>query len=161
MVGRVQYILIAGVMFLISQMSLTVNSRILQAKGLSTENESILAATSFAQSFLREVAAKKFDERAIGKKVTSVDSLTAAVSFGPDYGEGYATFDDIDDFNGYTRSISNDRLGDFNMAVVVNYVNKGSLETTSFVRTFMKSVTVTISGPYLPKNIVMKTVVAY
>jgi len=161
MLGKVQYILIAGVMFLVSQMSLTVNSRILQMKSLSTENESILAATSFAQSFLREVASRKYDERAIGKKITREDSLTAVASLGPDYGEGYSTFDDIDDFNGYTRSITNDRLGTFNMSVDVSYANKASLGTTSSLRTFMKNVTVTISGPYLPKDIVMKTVVSY
>jgi hypothetical protein len=161
MLGKVQYTLIAGVMFLVSQMSLTVNSRILQMKGLSTENESILAATSFAQSFLREVAARKFDERAIGKKVTSIDSLTVPEACGPDYGEGYSTFDDIDDFNGYTRSISNDRLGTYNMTVAVHYTNKASLGSVSLQRTFMKAVTVTISGPYLPKTIVMKSVVSY
>jgi len=161
MVGKVQYILIAGVMFLVSQMSLTVNSRILQAKGLSTENESILAATSCAQSFLREVVAKKFDEGAIGKKVTSVDTLTALMSLGPDLGETYATFDDVDDFNGYTRTVSNDRLGNFSMSVAVNYTSKSPLGSTSSVRTFMKGVTVTVSSPYLPKALEMKTVVSY
>lgn len=161
MTGKVQYIFIVGVMFLVSQLTLRLNSSVLQAKVLGTENESVLAATSFAQAFLHEVTARHFDERVIGKKITTVDSLTVPASLGPETGETYSTFDDIDDFNGYVRTAINDRLGTDTLRVAVSYTNKTSVGTTSSARTFMKSIAVTISGPYLPKTITMRTVVSY
>ena len=162
MVGRVQYILIAGAMAMLSHLSLTVNSSILATSDLSNQNEAVLGATSIAQSVLREVAAKKFDEKTIGKSVSSVDSLTAVGSLGPESGETYANFDDVDDFNGYVRTATTDRLGNFNVAVAVSYTDKTTPGGVSSARTFMKAITVTVSGnPSLQQNVVMKTIVSY
>ncbi len=170
MTGRVQFILIAGAMALLSQLSLTVNSSIYATSDVSYENEAVLAATSIAQSILREAAAKNFDEKSIGKKVTSTDSLTAVCSLGPETGEVYPAFDDVDDYKGYVGTRATDRLGSFNVSVDVRYTNKGTFGAVSSTRTFMKLITVTVSGnPYLTTHenpsihhdVVMQTVVSY
>src|SRR5436309_7529303 len=162
MVGRVQYILIAGAMCLLSHLSLTVNASILGTNDLSYENEAILAGTSIGQSVLREVAAKNFDERTVVKGVTSTDSLTSVAYLGPEAGEVYPAFDDVDDYKGHTRTVATDRLGNFGVSVVVSYAKKAPLGAVSLTPTFMKAITVTVSGnAYLHHDIVMATIVAY
>jgi len=149
---------------LLSQLALSVSGFILGMQDLSYDNEANLAATSLAQSVLREVAAKNFDELTINKKVVSTDSLTTVASLGPDLGETYPAFDDLDDFNGHTRTIATDRLGDFTVNVTVNYTTSALLGAPSGTRTFLKAAIVTIYGnPYLAQNqnVVMNTIVSY
>ena len=157
-----QYILIAGAMLILSQISLNVRSSMLQTKDVSYQNEAILGATAIAQSILREAASKKFDEKSIGARITSPDSLTSVGSLGPDFGESYSTFDDVDDYNGYATTISTGRLGDYSVAVAVHYTVKDSLGAPSGIRSFMKSIDVTVSGnPYLTTDLKMNTIVSY
>jgi hypothetical protein len=134
----------------------------LQTKDVSYQNEAIMGATAIAQSTLREVAAKKFDQKSIGKKITTVDSLSAVGSLGPESGEAYPAFNDVDDYDGYIRTVSTDRLGDYTVAVNVHYTRKDSLGALSGVRSFMKSIDVTVSGnPHLATDLKMNTIVSY
>jgi hypothetical protein len=162
MTGRVQYMLIIGAMLILSQLSLTVNNSVLGMQDISYENEAVLAGTSLAQSTLRLICSKAFDQKVIGKKITSPDSLTTTL--GPEAGETYATYNDVDDYNGVVRTDTTGRLGAFTVRVNVNYTTKALLGGVSASKTFMKAVTVTVSGnPYLKNtsNIVMRSIVAY
>ena len=160
--GRVQFMMIIGAMMLLSQMTLTIKGSILGMQDVSYESEAILAATSIARSVLREAAAKNFDERSIGKGVTTTDSLTLPGYLGYDLGETYPAFDDVDDFNGHTRTVTTDRMGDFTVNVTVNYTTAALLGMPSFGSTFMKAISVDVSGnSYLSHNVSMSTIVAY
>lgn len=61
-------------------------------------------AIELGQSLLNEINAKAFDEQSdmLGGSARCNESVacTASGSLGPDAGEGRASFDDIDDFNG-------------------------------------------------------------
>jgi len=161
MSARVQYILIIGALLLLSQLSLSVSGFIIGMQDLSYDNEAILAATSLAQSVLHNVTAKNFDEVTTTKKLLSADSLTYPETLGPDPGETYATFDDVDDYNGYSDSLATDRLGGFEFAVTVNYATL--VGAPSPTRTFLKAVSITVGGRYLTQNenIVLNTIVSY
>lgn len=154
--------MIIGAMMLLSQMALTIKGSILGMQDVSYGNEAILAATSIARSVLRESAAKNFDERTIGKGVTTTDSLTLPVFLGYEAGETYPAYDDVDDFNGHTRTVTTDRMGDFTVNVTVNYTTAALLGMPSFGSTFMKAISVDVSGnQYLTHNVSMSTIVAY
>jgi hypothetical protein len=154
--------MIIGAMMLLSQMALTIKGSILGMQDVSYENEAILAATSIARSVVREAAAKNFDEQTVGKGVTTTDSLTLPVYLGYDAGETYPAYDDVDDFNGLTRTVTTDRLGDFTVNVTVNYTTAALLGAPSFGSTFMKAISVEVSAnSYLMHNVSISTIVAY
>ena len=62
-------------------------------------------------------------------------------------GEVYPNFDDVDDFNNYTRSDTIPKMGIFNISVSVSYMNDNFVETTS--KTYNKNVTVQVTSPSL------------
>ncbi len=162
MVGKAQFILILGAMLILSQLSLTVNASMMNMKDVSYGNEAILAGTTLAQSVLRDIASKNFDERTIGRKVAKTDTLTTPMSLGPEVGEAYPNFNDVDDYDQHVRTESNARLGNFTVAVRVWYTSRALLGGASPSATFMKAVTVTVSGNrYLPKSIVASTIISY
>lgn len=157
-----QIILIVGVIMLLAQVSMNVNGSVLNSKDFSYENEALIAASSFAQSMIRQISNRKFDEKVIAKGVTSTDSLTAPEYLGSDFGETEATFDDVDDYHGLSRTLTNGRLGNFAMNVSVSYTSPASPGTVSATRTFLKRVQVTVSGNrYLKNNVVMSSIVSY
>ena len=76
-----------------------------------------------------------------------------APTFGPEAGETRATYDDVDDYNGWTESPPATRAGivlagytGWTRAVAVAYVSPASL-ATSATATTLKRVTVTVTAP--------------
>jgi len=162
MTPRVQMMLIAGAMMILAQVSMTISSSVMDSGDLSVENEAIIAGASVAQSVLREVTSKKFDQKVIGKKIGTPDSLTLVNKLGPETGEVYPNFNDVDDYQGHTRTVATDRLGNFTASVAVHYTSPALRGQVSSVRTFMKTVTVTVSGnTYLANPIVLNSLVSY
>lgn len=129
---------------------------------VSYDNEAVLTALNIAESVLHEVAAKSFDENVIGKSVSSPDSLTSPMALGPDYGESFPSFDDIDDYNGHVRTANSGRLGNFTVTVNVCYTTRALAGNCSSSRTFLKKVGVTVSGnPKLSNSVSAASIVAY
>ncbi len=75
----------------------------------SSRSENIADATFYAQELMEEVKSKGFDEN-----ITPPWTKT----LGPDSGETYPNFDDIDDFNGY----SDTPAAGFTRSVAVDFV---------------------------------------
>jgi hypothetical protein len=157
-----QVLLIIGALLLLSQISLNVNKSTLDMYDVSYDNEALLTATNIAESILQEVAAKPFDENVIGKSVSNPDTLTSPLLLGPEYGEEYPSFDDVDDYNGHVRTISSGRLGNFTVTVSVCYTTRALLGNCSSSRTFLKKVAVEVSGnPKMKNSVSASSIVAY
>jgi hypothetical protein len=163
-----QIILIMGAILLISFISLRMNQTVSDGMDSTLENEAILTATEHAQSVLREVAAEKFDERAIDSTITNPANMTPLASLGPDFGEAYPLLDDIDDFKGFVATnLTSDRLGSFTHKVSVWYTAPGG--GVSGTPTLYKEVEVRVyNNPFLkdpvtgrPDTVVLSTVVSY
>jgi len=139
----------------------------------SLENEYILAAYGAAQTVINEAKMKAFDENSVAVSISDTTALTAPGSLGPDAGEivspvdtivssspfsslypGYPAsvlFDDVDDYDGYTRPIASSRgfEGD-TVRVTVEYVPLDNPDAgPAAARTFCKEMTVTVTGKYL------------
>jgi len=140
----------------------------------SLENEYILAAYGAAQTVIDEAKMKAYDENSLTNPVADTSGFTAAGALGPDGGgeavpavdtivssfpftaqyPGYPSsvrFDDIDDYNGYTRLVGSSRgfEGD-TIRVSVAYVpidNPGAGPVGC--RSLCKEMTVTVTGKYL------------
>lgn len=144
----------------------------------SMENEYILAAYGTAQTVIDEAKLKAYDENSVTTVVADTSGFTAAGALGPDgAGEAVPTvdtmvssspfsaqypgypasvrFDDIDDYNGYTRLIRTSRgfEGD-TIRVSVAYVpidNPGAGPVG--YRSLCKQMTVTVTGKYLKGSV--------
>jgi len=99
-------------------------------------------AMGLARQFLSEIRSYRYAD---------ADQPTA---FGPESGEARATFDDVDDYNGYTQSPPTGQDGTalsgydgWTWKVAVAWVSASSPETTSPSDTGLKRIAVTVVSP--------------
>jgi flagellin-specific chaperone FliS len=155
-----QQILTIASIFLLSTLILNVHSATTERLTTMYSNESVIAASGIAQSIIDELQTKGFDERTLYKMVTTTDSLT--LSLGKDSGESLSIqFDDIDDYNFYTRIDSLNRMGRFDTKVLVYYIDKNSPDTKSSTRTFTKRVDVHITNFSFPDTLKFHHIIGY
>lgn len=161
--GAQQFLTIAGIV-IFSFFTLSSNSARLNQTSSSNFNEAILVAADLGQSLIEEIHSKAFDENTVSSAVDTVIDLTLPNLLSYDSGEGlknehgYAkthgydvstTFDDVDDYNGFSRDYSDKLLDNFNTSVKVYYVNPSDPSQLCYSRTFAKKVEVAVSNPYL------------
>ena len=139
----VQTLFVTGSFMLLCILTATVNKAIVNKTGDTYQAEAFIAATTLAEGLSQEISQKAFDEKTVTAAADSAGSFTAVGSLGKEAGEVYATFDDIDDYRGYTRvdSLAN---GAFTSSVAVQYLNPATLDTSA-VRTYYKKVTITVT----------------
>src|SRR3989338_7748134 len=131
---------------------------------LSVKPEYRNIQTMLAQELLEEIRSKRFDE------VTTKDangnwSSTLGVDSGETSGTK-STYDDVDDFNGYSETMSSPYVG-FTRSVVVSYVAGSDLDTSLTIplpisddwTPNFKKVTVTVSNSTV-SSLTMETVVS-
>jgi len=149
-----QQFLVIGGMVLLSLLALNFYRASDIQYNMKYENESIITATSMAQSIFEEMSTKAFDEVSVNWKTDSPDSLTLPANFGPDSAETSRNlFDDIDDYSGYYLVDSSMGLGKFNVSIIVNYANGSNPDTQSSTRTFTKRATIFVDNGYLKNQL--------
>jgi hypothetical protein len=142
-VGTGQILSLMAAFVLLSRLLLSVNDAAIFKTELVNQAEATLYATTLAQATVQEVTLKDFDQNTTSKAVPSPDSLTLAKNLGPEVGEVFSKYNDLDDFNGYKRTVANPRLGNFQSAVRVTYAAANGDSTVD--RTYYKRITVTVS----------------
>jgi len=107
--------------------------------------EFILAA-SVAESMLDEISGKAYDEEIVkGKTIISASDFSS--NLGKDGGETYPDFDDIDDYNNFSKTDSIPNMGIFTATVSVEYMSDDLIPSVS--KTYNKNVTVRVTSPNL------------
>lgn len=150
--SSIQQILVLGGMLILSLTSLRFNTTVLETTSVEVQNKVYLTAFSIADDMIEEIKGKAFDEATI-QFPTATGNLTSSADLGPETGEVYPYYNDIDDYNGYSKIISAPHAEDYKVAVTVNYVSDTSPDTDVLYRTFYKKVTVTVGSPYLTHTI--------
>jgi hypothetical protein len=159
--GNEQLLTIASI-FLLSTLILNVHSATTERLTTMYSNESVIAASGIAQSIIDELQTKSFDEKTIYKMMTTTDSLTQVANLGMDAGETVSIqFDDMDDYNNYTRTDSLNRMGKFDTKVFVYYIDKTDPDTKSLTRTFTKRVDVQITNFSFPDTLKFHHIIGY
>lgn len=140
-----------GAIALLSLISLRFNTSVLENRTSETENKIYLTAFSLADDLIEEIKQKAFDEETVEWRAINVSELTPTNSFGPvDPGEYSVTdFDDIDDYNGYSKIISLPNAENYSVVSTVNYVTENDQDLICQDQTFYKRVTIQVSSPYL------------
>ncbi len=133
--------------------TLTLNQQrsifLIQRNAYLRELESV--AADFAKKQLHDVTeGVAFDEARIGMAalLTTTSDLTHQGSFGPDAGEVFASFDDVDDFHAYADTsthVINNESYQLSSSYVVRYVDPvTAVEAAPGVKTLAKEVTINV-----------------
>lgn len=155
-----QMMLGVGAMVLLSIVVLRVNNSFLLTNSAMMESKFDILASSLAQSVIEEAENKHFDKYSIGNPITDVSSFTPVDSLGPD-SEVYSEYNDFDDFNGYTRDVTNLPSANFHISCTVNYVNPANPDVISNSKQWSKKITVTVSSISSQDTIKIASIFSY
>ena len=145
-----QYLSIAA-MVLLALVSLRFNGTLLQSRSNEIENKVYLTAFSLADDLIEEIKQKAFDEQTVEWRAIPADQLTPYNLFGQvDPGEfSVMDYDDIDDYNGYSKPVSLPHAENYTVSSTIQYVLESDQNSVSLSQTYFKRVTVNVTSPYL------------
>jgi len=176
-----QMLLVVGALTILSMISLAVNSSILQAYVVSYDSEATIDAISIGQTMLDEIQLQAFDSLTnttqtvkdpnlctlpakLGADIDSEKTFATAVAANPDTAPfvSQIKYNDVDDYNHYTRIVKSPHLGKFTVRDSIFYVQDANLNTPyTTAPTWYKKVLVTVSHPNLYRPVVMKSIVVF
>jgi hypothetical protein len=146
---NVQSMLTLGALTILAFVSMNFNSTILETQSVEIENKVALTAFSLADDLLEEIKVRAFDKNTLQFPTTNTASLTPVASLGPESGEVYPNYNDIDDYNNFTKQISAPHAENYTVKSKVQYVVEDNFSQVSTVPTFYKRVIIDVSSPYL------------
>jgi hypothetical protein len=147
-----QSLLSIGALFLLALVSLRFNSSVLQNTTIETENKVYLTAFSLADDLIEEIKQKAFDERTIDFQAIAADQLTLPLGF--ESGEVWPNFDDIDDYQNYSKPVSLPHVEDYTVTCQINYVNSAGQNLSN--QSYFKKVTIKVSSKYMSSPLYLK-----
>jgi len=152
--GNNQYLSI-GAIVLLALTSLRFNTTLLANRTTEIENKVYLTAFSLADDLIEEIKQKAFDEETVEWRAITTDQLTPYNAFGPvDPGESSVyDFDDIDDYQGYSKSVSLPHAENYSVISTVDYVTASNPDVTSSSQTFFKRISVNVTSPYMSHSV--------
>ena len=150
--GSGQTMLTVLAMVLLSFLILRVNNLFLQTTTTLNTTKFGVLAFSLAESMIQEIEANSFDQNTVTAIVSSTSSLSSTL--GPESGETFATYNDIDDFNNYTRQDTVPEKSGviFNIKCKVDYVNPTTPDVATATKTWHKLITVYVTSPFMIQN---------
>ncbi len=134
--------IVLGVLVLFSIFILSVHQFILGDKELVYESEEMIEAIALAQGFIEEAEMMRFDEDSTAMTPTL---FTNSGDLGPETGESYPNFDDVDDFNGY-QVTEQSMTVPYTISIDVHYVNESSPYSETSTKTYIKEIVVSIAS---------------
>lgn len=178
--GLGQTMLTVAFLVLITIAAMNANKMIVERDSNFYEQEAYRQGAFLANSLISEILTKKFDEVVDTSDYGYMDStdFTSSNNLGVDSWEswllggstdvisnptdpryesirssGFMYYDDIDDYDGYTRSAQSGTLTGFILTVKVNYVSTDDLDSPVSYRTYFKKIEVTVKNTtYFPKR---------
>ncbi len=166
--GTGQTMLVLVALVILATITISSNKLIIDQSETVQGSEAMITGTAIGQTEIEEATEKYFDGRVLPPLTTdTVSTFTPPSQFGsePGYIAGDpSTFDDIDNYNGYTDTVSTPRLGDFITTDSVYYVTETAPDVNAGTQTFFKRIDVTVQNPYLATpnhSIELSAIVSY
>ena len=173
-----QMLLVVGAVAMLATLTVSINSTILQAYVVSYDSEATIDAISIGQTMIDEILTQRFDSLTAATQIVKWPSLCAPPSrLGPDRPiekdsvhspeidpfRSKEFYDDIDDYNHYSRVVNTPHLGKFTVKDTVYYVPESNFDDTTktTMQTWYKRIVVTIGHPNLYRPVVMKSMVVF
>ena len=163
---------VVGAFALLSLITLSVNSIIVEGTTVMLDTEASITGISIAQAMIDEIQSKEYDTQTVSARVYNTANLTPTNLLGTEAGESISTpdvlpyqsatvFNDTDDYNGYRRTVSTTRLGNFAVTDSIYYVMESNLNLKSSTQTYYKKMVVTVAHPRMKVPVVLADVVVY
>lgn len=142
-------LLIIGSLVIFGAVSLFINGARLDSERIMMETEFQITAIGLAQSFIEEAKGLPFDEGVVDSLFTGrvPESFTAENDLGPESGEDYPLFDDVDDYNGLFRHIDTPRAS-YTVEVTVGYADSVTLAPQGVYRSLFKIMNVRVASAF-------------
>ncbi len=149
---------------LLGSVLLIMNTNILDSGSSVESTEYLIMANSLGISQIERASGLAFDENTVSADVSATTGLS--VTLGKNGTETEATFDDFDDFHGFTKTINGDsvffRSADFVIRDSVDYVTiSGNAVVNSASRTYHKRLRVWVSSPFMRDTLMFSTIYSY
>ncbi|HEY4756507.1 MAG TPA: hypothetical protein VIH28_10655 [Ignavibacteriaceae bacterium] len=138
--------LAVGAMLLLSVTILGINGKFLNTSSVLYNTKFGVLAVSLGTSIIEEANGKAFDLAVSEDAITDINLLTAPQSLGAASGEVYPNFNDFDDFNGFTKTVTNMPSAEFKILCSVKYVSEANPSIVSSVRTWHKRIDVSVTS---------------
>lgn len=142
-----------GALVLLGKLALSTNAFLGDSEVMQSQSEVITTASTIGQSTLEKIVVRGYDHNFPGDNDTvTTGSLVFASNLGVDAGEVAGkdtTFNDLDDFKGFSDSLVTPRFGKFFISCKVYYTNEASPYDSTGSRTFLKRVDVTVNNSYM------------
>lgn len=163
---------VVGAFAILSLITLSVNSIIVESTTVMLDTEASITGISIAQAMIDEIQSKEYDTQTVSARVYNTANLTPTNLLGTEAGESISTpdvlpyqsatvFNDIDDYNGYRRTVSTARLDNFAVTDSIYYVMESNLNLKSSTQTYYKKMVVTVAHPSMKVPVVLADVVVY
>jgi len=155
-------LLVLGALVIFSLAALYLNDSKFDNDMTLMETEFRITAIGIAQSFLEEAQSLKFDEILNDTTFTVglPDNFTDVASLGPEIGESYPNFDDVDDFNGYSANINTPRA-DYNVDIIVSYADSANINPGYLNKSFLKIMAVKVTSIFFSDSIKLDYLYSY
>ena len=150
-----------GAMILLATLILRVNSNFSNNTSTVYNSKFGILATSFGNSVLEEASDKAFDEATKSNPISNVAFLTNKNNLGPDSGESYPNFDDVDDYNGLIKIDSTLPGAAFKAECTVEYVSPSNPDSKSVVSTWTKKISVVVTSTAMSDTIRLSQLYSY
>lgn len=150
--STLQTILALGAILLLSIIIVRMNDTSSATEDVLFNSSFGVLATSLTTSIIEEANRKCFDSTTDTTFITDTGLLTGAASLGCETGEDpndIATFNDFDDFNGYTKIDSSMPSAIFKIDCRVGYVDDNDPDRFVTSKTWNKKITVYVTSRYM------------
>lgn len=159
-----EMLLALGGMLLLALVIMNVNRNSLMTEDTMYDANFGILGTSLGVSVIEEASKKSFDNISDTANITSLNNLTPVSNLGIDAGEildSTHTYNDFDDFNGYSVVDSSMPSAVFNISSTVCYVDPNTPDITSTIKTWHKKITVKVWSQFMQDTIVQSSIFSY
>jgi len=167
-----QTMLSAGALVLLTILVINAHRLVVQSGDTAVAAEAAQIGIDLAQSLLDEIQTKKFDQFSDESGYQPTSEFTEPAALGPGAGESFSLpdtalyrsigkYNDVDDYNGYSRRASIGQFQGFLLSITVVYVEDDDPDTVVGYRTYTKRVQVTVKNATYFKDMTFMAIVSY
>ncbi len=147
--GQGQMLIGIAAIVMLSKLVLSGNNLMSTGEDMFLASQAIVEATTVGQSMIERITTRSFDNSIAAHG--SPDSLSFA-AIGRDAGEvdgADSTFNDIDDYNGYTQTVQSPKFGPMVVTCSVFFVRSTAPHDSLGSKTFMKRINVRVDNTFM------------